>query len=168
MIAIVGCGNANRSDDGAGLSVVRLLRERGLSTMGTPPDSFPEVRLFDTGTDGMAVMFAARGADTLVVVDACRSGATPGAVFEVPGQNVAQAHPPSMNLHEFRWDHALYAGRRVLGGEFPSEVLVILIEARSLAFGVELSPEAHAGTLAAATRIEAIVAARARARAGSA
>ena len=71
----------------------------------------PEVRLLDAGTDGMAVMFAARGCRTLILVDACRSGSEPGAIFEVPGSELAQPYAPGLNLHDFRWDHALYAGR---------------------------------------------------------
>jgi enoyl-CoA hydratase len=44
----------------------------------------PGVKFFDGATDGMAVMSAARGCTTLVVVDACTTGAEPGTIFEVP------------------------------------------------------------------------------------
>ena len=40
------------------------------------------VSLLDAGTDGMAVIFGARGCRTLVIIDACRSGSEPGAIFE--------------------------------------------------------------------------------------
>jgi hydrogenase maturation protease len=132
MIAVIGCGNSNRSDDGVGPAVVRGLVERGIDNRG--------VKLLDAGTDGMAVMFAARGCNTLIVVDACRSGSEPGAIFEVPGAEVARDHTPSLNLHDFRWDHALAAGRRIFGAAFPSDVTVFLIEAASVDFGFDLSP----------------------------
>ena len=51
LTAIIGCGNPNRTDDGVGPYVIKLLRDRDL------PDN---VVLFDGGTDGMGVMYQAR------------------------------------------------------------------------------------------------------------
>jgi hypothetical protein len=62
MIAVIGCGNSNRCDDGAGPEVMRALIQRRADC-----DS-PSVQLLDAGTDGMAVMFAARGCRSLIVV----------------------------------------------------------------------------------------------------
>jgi hydrogenase maturation protease len=155
-VVIVGCGNPNRSDDGVGTSVVRLLRRRGLDR------AMDNVGVFDAGTDGMAVMFAARGCASLIVIDACRSGAEPGAIFEVPGAAVEEAHRPSLNLHDFRWDHALTVGRQIFGAAFPQEVLVFLVEARSLELGVELSSEVEAAARTVASRIEDLLARRGR------
>ena len=135
MIAIIGCGNANRSDDAAGLEVVRALKASG-RLMGRA-----DIRLLDAGTDGMAVMFAARGCGTLVLVDCCRTGAEPGAVFEVPGHELESKPMTSLNLHDFRWDNALFAGRKMYGEAFPADVTVYLIEAKTLDFGLGLSPE---------------------------
>jgi len=132
-IAIIGCGNPARGDDGAGPAVLRALAARGLA-------ADPQVRLLDAGTDGMGVMFAARGCRSLAIVDACRSGSQPGALFEVPGEALAQPRARSLTLHDFRWDHALHAGRRMFGEAFPADVRVFLIEAQSVDFGVGLSP----------------------------
>ncbi|WP_244500136.1 hydrogenase maturation protease [Methyloceanibacter superfactus] len=88
MIAVIACGNANRRDDGAGPEVMRALKAGTLGGKG------PDVRLLDAGTDGMAVMFAARGCRSLIVIDACRSGSEPGAVFEVPGASCNSATSP--------------------------------------------------------------------------
>jgi hydrogenase maturation protease len=123
VLTVIGCGNANRSDDGVGVFVAQALRER---LHERPRD---DVRVFDAGTGGMDVMFQARGARKLVVVDAARSGSQPGATFEVPGAV----------LHDFRWDHALAAGRLIFRDQFPSDVSVLLIEAETLALGLELS-----------------------------
>src|SRR6516164_2631138 len=130
MIVVIGCGNPNRSDDGVGPEVVRALRARG---------ERDGVRLLDAGTDGMAVIFAARGCRTLIIVDACRSGSETGAVFEVPGAELEQQYQPSLNLHDFRWDHALHAGRMLLRDDFPADVTVLLVEAESIDSGVGLS-----------------------------
>jgi hydrogenase maturation protease len=149
MIAIIGCGNANRTDDAAGLEVVRILH--ALDHIRCRPD----VRVLDAGTDGMAVMFAARGCTTLIVVDCCKTGADPGAVFEVPGGELENRHEPSLNLHDFRWDHALHAGRKIYRDAFPTDVTAYLIEARSLELGIGLSPDVRAAAATVARQIEA-------------
>lgn len=149
MIVVIGCGNANRTDDAAGLEVVHLLSNRESIC------SRPDVRLLDAGTDGMSVMFAARGCTTLIVVDSCRTGAGPGAVFEVPGSEIESRQPHSFNLHDFRWDHALHAGRKIFRDAFPIDVTAFLIEAQCLDFGSELSPVVREAARRVAKRIEA-------------
>jgi hydrogenase maturation protease len=160
MIAVIGCGNPSRSDDGAGPEVIRALAARGL-------DREPRVRLLDAGTDGMAVMFAARGCRTLIIVDACRSGSEAGAVFESRGATLEQPHRPSFTLHDFRWDHALFAGRRIFGATFPTDITVLLIEASSVGFGIELSPVVAAAARQVADRVETLVRSRLNAAEGA-
>ena len=155
QIAIIGCGNPNRSDDGVGSEILRMLNARGLAADA-------RVRLLDAGTDGMAVMFAARGCRTLVVVDACRSGSTPGAVFEVPGAELEQRYQPTLTLHDFRWDHALHAGRRMFADTFPRDVTVFLVEAGTVGFGVGLSPSVADAAANVVDRVAALVHARLR------
>jgi hydrogenase maturation protease len=146
--AIIGCGNPNRCDDGVAARVLHLLHGAIGKHKG--------VRLLDAGTDGMRVMFAARGCRALIIIDACRSGSEVGAIFEVLGAELAQPPPDSFNLHDFRWDHALYAGRRIFAGDFPAEVTVFLIEAGRVEYGTELSPP----VAAAADRVAAMIADR--------
>lgn len=138
MLVVIGCGNANRSDDGVGVVVAQALQRR----LSEQPRA--GVKVFDGGTGGMDVMFQARGASRLVIVDASRSGSEPGAVFEVPGEELQADYEPSLSLHDFRWDHALAAGRRIFREQFPREVSVWLIEAQSLDFGLELSAPVRA------------------------
>lgn len=151
MIAVIGCGNSNRRDDGAGPEVLRLLAERGAGA------NWGDVRLLDAGTDGMAVMFAARGCSTLIVVDACRSGTEPGAVFEVPGALLEQRHQATLTLHDFRWDHALYAGRAIFRDAFPGDVTVLLIEAADTGLGIGLTPAVADAVRKVAARVEELV-----------
>jgi hydrogenase maturation protease len=138
MIAVIGCGNTNRRDDGVGPDIVRTLRAR--ATDGQDPALLsPQLRLIDAGTDGMAAMFAARGCRSLIVIDACRSGAVPGTVFETHGADFERPYQRAFSLHDFRWDHALHAGRQIFRENFPADVIVLLIEAESVALGVGLS-----------------------------
>ncbi len=153
-IAIIGCGNANRRDDGVGPEVLRLLAsdQRAGATAN--------VRLLDAGTDGMGVMFAAKGCRTLIIVDACRSGAESGSVFEVPGRELEQPPRDSFNLHDFRWDHALFAGRKIFREQFPEDVTVFLIEAEHLDFGIGLSQTVACAAHKVAGRIRELIADR--------
>ena len=153
LIAVIGCGNVNRSDDGVGSAVVAELRARATSGGNG-------VLLLDAGTDGMAVMFAARGCRSLIIVDACRSGAPAGAIFEVPGTEVAAPHSQSLTLHDFRWNHALFAGQKIFAKEFPGDVTVFLVEAASTDFGLSLSPAVAASLTAVVSRIEEIITSR--------
>ena len=153
MLTIVGCGNLTRGDDGLGPFVARRMRDR-LAALGRD-----DVRAFDAGTDGMAVMFAARGSDALVIVDAARTDAPPGAIYEVPGDVLARDHTPSLNLHDFRWDHALAAGKRIFGDAFPADVTVLLVQVAGTEFGLELSAPVAAAAETVIARLEAMVAA---------
>lgn len=149
MLTIIGCGNPNRRDDGVGVVVAQRLRERLAGREG--------VRVFDCGTAGMEVMFGARGSTHLVVVDACRSGSEPGSVFRVPGSELAQDHSPTFSLHDFRWDHALAAGRRIFADDFPERVDVFLVEAEDLGFGTSMTARVAAAVDAVVAQILELV-----------
>jgi hydrogenase maturation protease len=113
--------------------VVRRLMDR------LAGDSGRGVRLFDAGTNGMQVMFEARGASELLLIDASSSRSEPGSVFEVPGDVLQNVPVPGQGLHGFRWDHALYAGKKIYGRDFPDRVTVYLIESQTLELGIGLS-----------------------------
>ncbi|QLE54612.1 hydrogenase maturation protease [Nostoc sp. TCL26-01] len=134
MLTIIGCGNLNRSDDAVGVIIAQRLQKY------LAENPHVNVRVYDCGTAGMEVMFQARGSTKLVIIDASSTGSEPGAVFQVPGAELAALPEPSYNLHDFRWDHALAAGRKIFEDDFPQDVTVYLIEAANLDLGLELSP----------------------------
>lgn len=128
---IIGCGNLLRGDDAVGPILVRVIAERGIPS---------GVRLADGGTAGMDVAFKMRGADHVIIVDACRTGQPPGTLYQVPGEELADLPPlTGLNLHAFRWEHALAFGRWLLKDEYPPRITVYLIEAENLELGGELS-----------------------------
>lgn len=133
MLTIIGCGNPNRGDDGVGVVIAQRLQ------VYLAQHPLPDVQVFDCGTAGIEVMFRAKGSKRLIIVDASSTGSPAGAVFEVPGAELEALPSPSYNLHDFRWDHALAAGRKIFA-EFPQDVTVYLIEAENLGFSLELSP----------------------------
>ena len=60
-------------------------------------------------------------------------------------------------MHEFRWDHALYAGRRIYGDAYPATVVVVLIEAATLGLGLALSPPVEAAAQGVAQRVRGLI-----------
>lgn len=131
MNLVIGCGNLLRGDDAVGPVLVRRLLDRGL----------PEgTEVADGGTSGMDVAFRMRGADRVVLLDAASTGGTPGTLYRLLGTDVEELPDLSaLNLHSFRWDHALAFARWLLKDEYPREVVVYLIEAESFDFGAPLS-----------------------------
>ncbi|GBF80676.1 hydrogenase maturation protease [Aphanothece sacrum] len=134
MLTIIGCGNLNRCDDAVGVIIAQKLqqffRENTLSN----------IRIYDCGTAGMEVMFQARGSQKLIIIDACSTGSEPGTIYKVPGEELEALPEPSYSLHDFRWDHALAAGKKIFQEDFPKDVIVYLIEAENLGLGLEISP----------------------------
>ena len=124
---IIGCGNILRGDDAVGPVLVRHLWERGL------PDG---VICADGGTGGMDVAFKMRGMRHVILVDACATGATPGTLYRVPGEALEELPPlDGINLHAFKWNHALAFARWLLKDDYPQDVAVYLIEAATLDSG---------------------------------
>lgn len=134
---VIGCGNLLRGDDAVGPIAVRELWGRGL------PSSW---RLIDGGTAGMDVAFMMRGAGRVIIIDASRTGATPGTVYRVPAEELAKTPPlDGLHTHAFRWDHALSFGAWLLGPERPADIEVFLVEAGSVEPGALLTPAARSG-----------------------
>ena len=110
----------------------------------------------------MGVMYRAQGASHLVIVDALAPDRTPGAIYDVPGHVLAAPPPSSLSLHDFRWEHALYAGRKMRGADFPEKIKVFLVEAQTLTLGVGLTPPVAQAAQKVCEAIEAIAGAFSR------
>lgn len=133
QILIIGCGNLLRGDDSVGPVMIRRLWELGL-----PQDVF----CCDGGTAGMDVAFQMRGKDKVIIIDAARTGETPGTIYKVPGSELENLPPlTDIHTHNFRWDNALAFGRWLLKDEYPQDITVYLIEGENFEFGETLSPK---------------------------
>jgi hydrogenase maturation protease len=145
MTLIIGCGNLLRGDDAVGPVLVRRLLDRGLPS---------GVDVADGGTSGMDVAFRMRGADRVVLVDAASTGNEPGTLYRLTGADVEQLPPlEGINLHSFRWDHALAFGRWLLKDDYPNDIVVYLIEAGGFEFGAPLTPRVEAALDALVERL---------------
>ncbi len=142
-LLIIGIGNEYRSDDAAGLLVVRLLHETAL----------PQARVIEHGGEGAALLEEWTGADALIMVDAVASGAAPGTIHRFD----ARTHPlpaclRSHSTHAFSVAEAVELARSL--GRLPARVIVYGIEGHDFAAGVGLSPEVEAAVPLAAAQIE--------------
>jgi len=147
-LVVIGCGSLLRGDDAVGPVLIRHLWDTG----GAPDG----VVLVDGGTAGMDVAFKMRGARRVILVDAAATGAEPGTVYQVPGEELEELPPlTGLHTHQFRWDHALAFGRWLLADQYPAEVTVYLIEIADTTPGAELTPAVAAAMELVAERIRA-------------
>jgi hydrogenase maturation protease len=134
-LLVIGCGNLLRGDDGVGPILIRHLWQGGVPS---------DVRLVDGGTAGMDVSFQMRGAQRVVIVDACTTGQPPGTIYKIPGPAVEDLPPLSgLHTHMFRWDNALAFGRWLLKDDYPQDVEVYLIEVDDFTPGAALGAVAE-------------------------
>lgn len=147
-LVVIGCGSLLRGDDAVGPILIRHLWDAG----GIPDG----VVLVDGGTAGMDVAFKMRGARRVILVDAASTGAEPGTVYRVPGEELEELPPlTGLHTHQFRWDHALAFGRWLLADQYPAEVTVYLIEIADTTPGAELTPAVAGAMALVADRIRA-------------
>lgn len=131
-VVVIGLGNRDRGDDGAGPAVAAgAARATGLPEDACPPAG--PVDLLDRW----------EGADLAVVVDAVRSGARPGTVHVVDRPD-AETVPgtPAGSTHGLGLACALRLSRAV--GRAPGRVVLVGIEGRDFATGSRMSPEVAA------------------------
>ncbi len=136
-ITIIGCGNINRSDDGAGIAVITALKE--LYKNNTPSKS---IKLVDAGTDGMSILMETEISDQLIIIDACTSQGAPGSLYKLPASNIPPvSYSTAYSLHDFRWDNALSAARQLYGEAIIANTSIYLIEAKTIDYGLDMSSE---------------------------
>ena len=124
---IIGCGNSDRADDGAGLLVARRLRELGFDA-------------FEHSGDGFALLDLWQGSDDVVLVDAVVSGAKPGAIsIWNPESQPAAARDYRCSTHVFGPAEAIELGRAL--DRLPPRLRVYGIEANDFTTGGAPSAE---------------------------
>ena len=123
---VIGVGNPLRGDDGAGPAVVRALRAAGV----------PEgVGLFEAEAGAVDIMELWEGAHLAIVVDAVRSGATPGSIhrLELPGGTATSRR----SSHGLELDEA--AGIAQALGRLPARLVTFGVEVKACELGAPLS-----------------------------
>ena len=127
---IIGCGNADRGDDRAGLLVARRLRALGVDAQEHSGEAAGLLEAWKTVPAGQPV----------IVVDTVVTGSPPGSIFRWD----ASAAPLSMeslrcSTHGFGVAEAVELARVL--GKLPHELLIYGIEGARFEMGAEPSPE---------------------------
>ncbi len=122
----IGLGNPMRRDDGVGPWLAGRLAEGGLRAREWPGDG-----------SGLIDLFAAE--PHIVLIDATRSGASPGTVHRLDAVRTLIPRPLFHNsTHEFGLAEAVEVARRL--GQLPDSLIVLGIEGADFTFGAGLSP----------------------------
>jgi len=140
---VIGVGNPDRGDDGAGSEALSRLE-------GRVPAGVRLIRL--SGADPAHVMEAWAGVERVFLIDAMKSGAPAGTVRRFDA--VAAPLPAEVQLFS---THVLGAGAavemaRVLG-RLPAALTVYAVEGATFTVGAGLSPAVAAGAAEIAARI---------------
>ncbi|MBZ5651134.1 MAG: hydrogenase maturation protease [Acidobacteriia bacterium] len=135
---IIGCGNRQRSDDGAGILVAERLRDLGIPA---------ETR----SGEAADLIEAWRGADDVIVVDAVMTGAPVGTV------QAWDARQPLASVSTTASTHGLGVAEAIGLAQvlqcLPARLQVYGIEGRQFEPGVEISPEVQRAIEDVARRI---------------
>jgi len=123
---IIGCGNRQRSDDGAGILAAERLRELGIEAdtrIGEAAD------LIETWA----------GVDDVIVVDAVLTGAPVGTVRAWDGRQPLASVSTTASTHGLGVAEAIELARVLK--RLPTRLRIYGIEGRRFEPGVEISPE---------------------------
>lgn len=126
---VIGVGNPDRGDDGAGIAVLRRLRSRRA----------PGARLRECRGDASDLLAAWKGVERVILLDAALSGAHPGTVHRIE----AHLEPLVEGLRSASshgWGLAQAVEQARAQGRLPRSVVVYAIEGRAFHPGRDLSP----------------------------
>lgn len=133
-MVIVGLGNRLMGDDGVGVWVVQALMARDLPSW---------VEVVEVGTGGWTLLHVIEGAQKVIFIDAVSWGGSPGQIIRFrPEEVVSSCASRAVSLHTLDLLDALDLAHEI--GECPEEVVIYGIQPRSVAQGMELSPDVAA------------------------
>lgn len=139
---VIGLGNPLMGDDGLGIAALERLR----AAWHVPDD----VDLVDGGTWGMNLLPEIESAGRVLLIDAIKTGAQPGAEIVIPRARLPRYLATKISPHEVDLRDVLALAE--LRGTLPEQTVAVGLEPAS----VELSSELSAGLQ---TRLDALVAA---------
>lgn len=147
-ILVLGLGNPDRGDDGAGRAAARVLR----------PLLLEDVEVTEADGEMTDLLGRLEQADVAFVIDACLSGAPVGTLHRF---DVSKAPLPegafTVSSHGLGLHQAIELARAL--GQLPGRCIVYAIEGASFEAGAPLSPAVAAGAVEAIERVRAEIAA---------
>jgi hydrogenase maturation protease len=146
-ILVIGIGNPDCGDDQAGLAVADKLKAQAIC----------HTRVIEKTGDCLSLLEIWKDADSVILVDAARSGAEPATVFRLEGG--AQPLPVSLlrhsSTHSFGVAEAVALARSL--NQLPHRIVIFGIEGKNFAVGAPLSAEVEAALDTVAERVRAEV-----------
>ncbi len=127
---VLGIGNTILTDEAAGVRSVELLEQRY-----QVPDN---VLVIDGGTSGMEMIEDLSDLDFLIVIDVVKTGAAPGTVVKIAGDEIPVFFRRKLSPHQIALPDVL-ASLELLDA-MPKEIIVLGVEPISLELGMEMTP----------------------------
>jgi hydrogenase maturation protease len=142
---VLGIGNPILSDDGVGIHVARILKERML----------PGITVDEVAASGLELLDVIQGYDKLVIIDAIETrGGTPGELHILAEEDFEKSIHGS-SPHGINIATALALGRKLVPEKMPKEVVFFAVEAMDLVNVSErLTPEVERAVPRIVERIE--------------
>lgn len=127
---VIGVGNEYRGDDAVGLIVARRIRA----------ESSARVSVREESGEGVALMEAWQGIESIILIDAVQAGGAPGTIYRFE----AHAEPMPVRFfhystHAFSVAEAIELARKL--NQLPARLIVYGIEGRDFEAGIGLSTE---------------------------
>jgi hydrogenase maturation protease len=146
-ILVIGIGNPDCGDDQAGLVVAGKLKAQAIC----------HTRVIESTGDCLSLLEIWKDAESVILIDAARSGAEPGTLYRLEGG--AQPLPVGLvrrsSTHGFGVAEAVALARSL--NRLPQRIVVFGIEGKNFSAGAPLSSEVEAVLDAVAERIRAEV-----------
>lgn len=131
---VLGIGNILNHDEGLGISALKLLEER----VGTQD----KVEWVDGGVLGLDLLPMVEECDRLLVLDAIDGSQTPGALIELPKEQIPIYSGVKMSQHQTTFQEVLALAN--LRGRLPAHLHMIGVQPADMTLGVGLSPQVQA------------------------
>lgn len=138
-ILVAGFGNPFAGDDGAGVKVLELIKNRKLP-----------VDIYYGGTNGYDFIDIASRYDCVIIIDAVNFGGKPGSWFILPYESINEKYGFRFSLHHTSIIE-LIGIAKVFGSS--TRFFIAGIEPKSIAFGEGLSKEVSLSLNAVASAI---------------
>ena len=126
---VLGIGNTILTDEAAGVRAVEMLEQ----TFRVPAN----VQVIDGGTSGMEMIEDLSNLDFLIVIDVVKTGAAPGTVVKIAGNEIPVFFRRKLSPHQIGLPDVL-ASLELLD-TMPKEIVVLGVEPISLELGMEMT-----------------------------
>ncbi len=121
-------------DDSIGVRAVEELQRRYHFSDG--------VELLDGGTSGIELLSHIEGRNNLIIIDALKSGHSPGTIVRADGEDVPARFMTRISPHQLGLSDVLAAA--TISGKLPSNLVLFGIEPKKIELGLGLSDEVKA------------------------